>query len=86
MWLYTEIKETNEIIWLDMVILRFKVAQNVKNSLVRFSSVCYPVGQPSHMLLDHLVSQSHEYPIPSLSSVFLEDELVEQIFHQNNLV
>ena len=67
-----------------MVILRFKVAQNVKNSLERFSSVCYPVGQPSHMLMDHLLS--HEYPILSLSSVFLEDELVEQIFHQNNLV
>jgi len=68
-----------------MVVLRFKVAKNVKDSLEGFSSVCYPVGQPPHHLMDCLIS--NEYPISSVSSVlFIEDELTKIIHHQTSNV
>lgn len=69
-----------------MVVLRFKVVKNVKDSLEGFSSVCYPVGQPPHELMDYLIS--HNYPIISSASsvLFIEDELTKIIHHQTSKV
>ncbi|XP_046635009.1 F-box only protein 21-like [Daphnia pulicaria] len=84
--LYSELKETSDILWFDMVVWRFKVVKNVKDSLEGFSSVCYPVGQPPHELMDYLIS--HNYLIiSSVSSVlFIEDELTKIIHHQTSKV
>lgn len=57
-----------------MVVLRFKVGWEVRETLKDLSKKCYPVGQPPLTVMDSLIS--NESPIPE----FVEDELVELIF------
>lgn len=67
------------VIWLDMVVLRFKVGWNVRETLKDLSKKCYPVGQPSLSVMDNLIN--NEFPIPE----FVEDELQELIFQQHSM-
>lgn len=72
--LFSQIQESNEVTWLERVVLRLKVAKKVDSTLREISSKCYPVGQPPLNMMDKLISNEH--PIPE----FVEDALVELIF------
>lgn len=62
-----------------MVVLRFKVGQEVREALKGLSHKCYPVGQPPLSVMDKIIS--NESPITE----FVEDELLELIFQQLNM-
>ena len=69
--LYSKIKEIHEVTWLERVTLRVKVAKEVEKTLRDISSMCHPVGQPSLIVMNKLISGEPE---------FVEDVLVELIF------
>ena len=79
-WPYLASEENqHEPDWLALSKMRFKVAKQVRGTLQNMASLCYPEGEPSMAMMDELLA--------NISHVdFVENELVELVFHQEKLI
>lgn len=69
----------HEADWLALTMRRFKVAQQVRNTLQSMASSCYPEGEPPMALMNELIGNINQWD-------FVENVLVELVFHQEQLI